>query len=144
MKAERSEAAIGEPDALEAALAPNTTVHEPYGPSVPPDADAVLRDLPSEFDSIEEVDAVARSLRRVALEYGALFLALLLAVPLLSWLAPPWFTRPLWGGLTLNFLAVALLLYIVFVVIALAYTRFAEHVEDGMLGRREVEEGDDA
>ncbi|HZA20617.1 MAG TPA: hypothetical protein VE889_07180, partial [Actinomycetota bacterium] len=37
----------------------------------------------TEFDSIEEVDAVARSLRRVAIEYGTAITALLLVVPLL-------------------------------------------------------------
>lgn len=90
-----------------------------------------------EFDSIEEVDAAARSIRRVAVEYGILFVAMMIAVPVLSAVAPWWFARPLWGGLTLNFVAVAVLLHVVFVGVAIAFVRFANHVEDEMLGRRE-------
>lgn len=93
----------------------------------------------TEFDSIEEVDAVARSLRRVALEYGMLLLAVLVAVPVLSAAAPWWFARPVLGGLTLGFLMVAVLLHVVFIGIAAAYTRFANHIEDEMLGRPETE-----
>ena len=91
----------------------------------------------AEFDSIEEVDAVARSVRRVAIEYALVFLALVLAVPVLSKLSTWWFARPLWGGLTLNFLAVIVFLHVVFIVIGIAYSRFADHIEDEMLGRPE-------
>jgi uncharacterized membrane protein (DUF485 family) len=90
----------------------------------------------AEFDSVEEVDGVARSVRRVAIRYGLVFLAFFMAVPVLSALAPMWFARPIWGGLTLNFLAVALLLHIVLIVLAVAYARFADHIEEEMLGRR--------
>lgn len=92
----------------------------------------------AEFDSIEEVDAVARSVRRVAIEYALAFLALLLAVPVLSKLSPWWFARPIWGGFTLNFLAMIALLYVVFIVIGIAYARFADHIEEEMLGRPEA------
>jgi uncharacterized membrane protein (DUF485 family) len=91
----------------------------------------------AEFDSIEEVDAVARSVRRVAIRYALAFLALVLAVPLLSKLSTWWFARPVWGGLTLNFLAMIAFLYVGFMVIAIAYARFADHIEDEMLGRPE-------
>lgn len=91
----------------------------------------------TDFDSIEEVDAVARSLRRKALQYAAVILVLLLAVPLFAWIGPDWFSRPVWGGFTLNFLTVAVLLHVAFVVVAVAFTGVANRSEDEMLGRPE-------
>jgi hypothetical protein len=91
----------------------------------------------TEFDSIEEVDAVARSLRRVAIEYGSAICGVLLVVPLLSLVAPWWFGRPILGGLTLNFLFVAAVLHVSFLVIALLFNRVASRSEEEMLGRLE-------
>jgi uncharacterized membrane protein (DUF485 family) len=94
----------------------------------------------TEFDSVEEVDAVARSLRRVALQYGSAILLVLLIVPVLSLVAPWWFARPILGGLTLNFLFVAVILHVAFLVAALLFNRVASRSEDEMLGRLEDEE----
>jgi len=91
----------------------------------------------ADFDSIEEVDAVARSVRKKGLQYSAAILLLLLTVPVLAWLGPRWFARPVWGGLTLNFLTVAVLLHFAFVVVAILYARVANRSEDEMLGRPE-------
>ncbi len=121
----------------------HSTVQPPQEPFRHPSTTAEPSQIPpsltgeAEFDSIEEVDAVARSVRRVAIEYALACFALLLAVPVLSKLSPWWFARPLWGGLTLNFLAMIAFLYVVFIVIAIAYARFADHIEDEMLGRPE-------
>ncbi|HZK50833.1 MAG TPA: hypothetical protein VFD47_04625 [Actinomycetota bacterium] len=89
----------------------------------------------AEFDSLEEVDAVVRTLRRRALQYALLVGAMLLTVPLLALGAPWWFARPVWGGLTLNFITVAVLLNVAFLLIGLAYNRVASRSEDEMLGR---------
>jgi uncharacterized membrane protein (DUF485 family) len=102
------------------------------------DAYKVPEDL--EFDSIEEVDAVARSLRRVAIEYAALIGVVLLGVPVLSLVAEWWFARPILGGLTFNFMTVALGLHLAFIVVAILYTRIAQRSEDEMLGRLEGRE----
>lgn len=121
----------------------HSTVQAPQEPFRNPSTAGELSQIPpsltgeAEFDSIEEVDAVARSVRRVAIEYAMAFLALLLAVPVLSKLSTWWFARPLWGGLTLNFLAMIAFLHVVFIVIGIAYVRFANHIEDEMLGRPE-------
>jgi uncharacterized membrane protein (DUF485 family) len=93
-----------------------------------------------EFDSIEEVDAVARSLRRVAIEYAALIVGVLLLVPILSLLAEWWFARPILGGLTFNFMTVAFGLHLAFIAVAILYTRIAHRSEDEMLGRLEGRE----
>ena len=102
------------------------------------DAPRAPEDL--EFDSIEEVDAVARSLRRVAIEYAAVIVGVLLLVPLLSLIAEWWFARPILGGLTLNFMTVAFGLHLAFIAVAILYTRIAHRSEDEMLGRLEGRE----
>jgi uncharacterized membrane protein (DUF485 family) len=104
------------------------------------DLDATRAPDDLEFDSIEEVDAVARSLRRVAIEYAALIVGVLLLVPMLSLVAEWWFARPVLGGLTFNFMTVALGLHVAFIVVAILYTRIAHRSEDEMLGRLESEE----
>lgn len=91
----------------------------------------------AEFDSIEEVDAVARTLRRVALQYACAVIAIFLAVPLLSLLSPWWSSTRVWGGFTPNFLTVAVGLHIVLVLVGLLYNRDANRSEDEMLGRPE-------
>lgn len=91
----------------------------------------------TDFDSIEEVDAVARILRKKAIQYSAVILLALLTVPVLAWLAPRWFARPIWGGLTPNFLTVAVLLHLAFVVVAIVFAHVANRSEDEMLGRPE-------
>ena len=89
----------------------------------------------AEFDSLEEVDAVVRTLRRVGIQYALVVITILLAVPLLALAGPWWFARPVWGGLTLNFISVAVLLHVVFLGAALGYNRVASRSEDEMLGR---------
>jgi uncharacterized membrane protein (DUF485 family) len=89
----------------------------------------------AEFDSLEEVDAVVRTLRRTGIQYGLAIVVVLIAVPLLALVAPWWFARPIWGGLTLNFIAVAAGLNVAFLLIAIAHTRVANRSEDEMLGR---------
>jgi hypothetical protein len=91
----------------------------------------------TEFDTIEEVDAVARSLRRVTIEYGTGICVVLLVVPVLSLVAPWWFGRAIFGGLTLNFLFVAVMLHVIFLIVALLFNRVASRSEDEMLGRLE-------
>lgn len=96
-----------------------------------------LEEQEEEFDSFEEVDAVARSLRRVALQYLAVVISILLAVPLLSLLSPWWWLKRFWGGMTLNFFTVAIGLHVAMIVMAVLYTRIANRSEDEMLGRPE-------
>jgi len=100
-----------------------------------PDEPVVSRLDEAEFDSLEEVDAVVRTLRRTGIQYGLMVVAMLLAVPVLALEAPWWFARSVWGGLTLNFITVAAALNVAFLVIALVHNRVANRSEDEMLGR---------
>lgn len=100
-----------------------------------PDEPVVARLDEAEFDSLEEVDAVVRTLRRTGMQHALLVVAMLLAVPLLALGAPWWFARPVWGGFTLNFITVAAVLNVAFLLIGLAYNRVANRSEDEMLGR---------
>jgi hypothetical protein len=89
----------------------------------------------AEFDSLEEVDAVVRTLRRTGIQYGLIVVLVLMMVPLLALGAPWWFARAVWGGLTLNFIAVAVVLNVGFLLAALLFNRVANRSEDEMLGR---------
>ena len=99
------------------------------------DEPVVARLDEAEFDSLEEVDAVVRTLRRTGMQHALLVVVMLLAVPLLALGAPWWFARPVWGGFTLNFITVAAVLNVAFLLIGLAYNRVANRSEDEMLGR---------
>jgi len=89
----------------------------------------------AEFDSPEEVDAVVRTLRRTGIQYGLVVVLVLMMVPLLALGAPWWFARAVWGGLTLNFIAVAVVLNVGFLLAGLLFNRVANRSEDEMLGR---------
>jgi hypothetical protein len=110
---------------------------DPSGSSVP-HVSSTGSDLDrgdAEFDSFEEVDAVARSLRRVAFQYIGVAMALFLSIPVLSYLFPWWSLKRIWGGLTPNFLTVAIGLHTVMIAVAMIYNRVANRSEDEMLGR---------
>lgn len=89
---------------------------------------------PGDFDSIEEVDAAARSILRVALELAALFCAALFSVPLLSRIAERW-SEPVWGGLSLNFIATAFVIPLLLLGSCALFARAADRIEEDMLGR---------
>lgn len=90
-----------------------------------------------EFDTIEEVDAVYRAQRKLSFTYGALFLLVTVTIPLLSVTAEWWYGKPVWGGVTLNYLVVALFYHLAYIALGLAYTLQANKLEDEMLGQQE-------
>lgn len=89
-----------------------------------------------EFDTVEEVDAVYRAQRKLSFTFGALFLLVTVTIPVLSTTAEWWYGRPVWGGLTLNYLVVAVFYHLAYILIALAYTLQANKLEDEMLGKQ--------
>lgn len=117
---------------------PYRAAHAPHGPleaRIEGEDPFELSIDAADHDSVEEVDAVVRGLRRRAIRYAFLLVTAMVAVPILAVLSPPWFAAPIWGGVTLNFLALAVVLPGIFVLIAFIYERFASHVESQMLGR---------
>lgn len=87
-----------------------------------------------EFDTIAEVDACYRAQRRLSFTYGAIFLGVTLTIPVLTITADAWNNQPVWGGFTLNYLVVAVLYHVFYVLLGLAYTIQANRLEDGILG----------
>lgn len=90
---------------------------------------------PEEFDTPEEVDAVFRAQRRISFTYGGVFLALTLMIPLLSSTSDYWNDVPVWGGFTLNYLVVAVLFHLFYIVLAVAYTLQSNRLEEELLDR---------
>ena len=89
---------------------------------------------PEEFDGPAEVDAAARTQRRIALGYGLVFVVATLSVPLLSLALPWWSGARLVGGMSPSFVVVAVGLYLFFLVLGIAAATLARSVEDRMLG----------
>lgn len=92
--------------------------------------------MAKETDTIADVDRVFRKQRRLTFSYAAVFFFLVFLIPYLSLKAEWWYGRPLWGGLTPNFLVVALLFHVVYWLMGLLYTIQANRLEDELLGRQ--------
>ena len=90
----------------------------------------------AEFDTPEEVEAVFRAQRRLALRYAGLFFAVTLALPVVSFLEPAWTERPLLGGFTMAGLAMTVVYPLFCVLLGLSYALEASRMEESLLGRR--------
>jgi hypothetical protein len=96
-----------------------------------------------EFDSPAEVDAAARTQRRIAGGYAAVFLLVTFAVPVLTLALPWWSQARLPGGMTPSFLVAAVGLYAFFLALGIAAATLARTVEDRMLGAAPDDDPDD-
>lgn len=85
-------------------------------------------------DTPAEVDAAFRTLRRVAVTYFIVFLAVVAAFPVLTMTLDWWTESRLLGELSPAFLAAAVGLYVVFAVIGIAAATLSSSVESRMLG----------
>ncbi len=93
-----------------------------------------MRAEPEVQDTPAEVDAAFRTLRRVALTYFSVFLAVVAAFPVLTMTLDWWTESRLLGELSPAFLAAAVGLYVVFAVIGIAAATLSSSVESRMLG----------
>ncbi|GAA1449740.1 hypothetical protein ACFP47_00060 [Nesterenkonia lacusekhoensis] len=93
-----------------------------------------MRAEPEVQDTPAEVDAAFRTLRRVAVTYFIVFLAVVAAFPVLTMTVDWWTESRLLGELSPAFLAAAVGLYVVFVVIGVAAATLSSSVEARMLG----------
>lgn len=85
-------------------------------------------------DTVAEVDATFRTLRRVAVGYFVVFVLGVVAFPVLSLTLDWWSTARLVGGMSPGFLVAAFGLYVFFAVLGLAAARLSSAVEHRMLG----------
>lgn len=93
-----------------------------------------MRAEPEVQDTPAEVDAAFRTLRRVAVTYFIVFLAVVAAFPVLTMTLDWWTESRLLGDLSPAFLAAAVGLYVVFAVIGVAAATLSSSVEQRMLG----------
>lgn len=101
-----------------------------------------MRAEPEVQDTPAEVDAAFRTLRRIAVTYFIVFLAVVAAFPVLT-IALEWWTESrLLGELSPAFLAAALGLYAVFAVLGIAAATLSSSVESRMLGGTGAENSD--
>ncbi|ANC30803.1 hypothetical protein [Isoptericola dokdonensis] len=85
-------------------------------------------------DTVAEVDATFRTLRRVAVGYFVVFVLGVAAFPVLSLTLDWWSQARLLGGMSPGFLVAAFGLYVFFAVLGLAAARLSSAVEHRMLG----------
>lgn len=93
---------------------------------------------PEVQDTPAEVDAAFRTLRRIAVTYFILFVAVLASFPVLT-MTLGWWTESRIGGLSPAYLAAAVGLYVVFAVIGIAAATLSSSVESRMLGGTSAE-----
>ncbi|WP_211233293.1 hypothetical protein [Brevibacterium album] len=86
-------------------------------------------------DTAAEVDAAFRTVRRIAVTYFLVFLALLISFPVLT-MTLAWWTESRVLGFSPAFLTAALGLYAAFAVVGVAAATLASSVESRMLGGR--------
>ncbi|GAA3055177.1 MULTISPECIES: hypothetical protein [Actinomycetes] len=93
---------------------------------------------PEVRDTPAEVDAVFRTLRRIAATYFVVFLLLVAAFPVLTMTLDWWSEAQLVGHLSPGFLTAGVGLYVVFAVIGIAAATLSSSVESRMLGHAGV------
>jgi hypothetical protein len=94
---------------------------------------------PEEFDGPAEVEASARTQRRIAIGYGLVFMLGILAVPVLALTLPWWSGSRLIGGMSPSFVTVAGGLYLFFLLLGISVATLAHSVEGRMLGSSDDE-----
>lgn len=98
-------------------------------------------ETPEVRDTPAEVDAVFRTLRRIAATYFVVFLLLVAAFPVLTMALDWWSEAQLVGHLSPGFLTAGIGLYVVFAVIGIAAATLSSSVESRMLGDAGVGHG---
>lgn len=81
-------------------------------------------------DTIESVDIVFRAQRKLSFTYGAIFFGVTLAIPASSVWWEGWYSVPIWGGFTANYLFVSLLYYVFLWTMAWTYSKQADRLDE--------------
>jgi uncharacterized membrane protein (DUF485 family) len=82
------------------------------------------------MDTMETVDAVFKSQRRLSFTYGAIFFGVTLAIPAGSVWVESWYANPIWGGFTMNYLFVSLLYFVFLWAMAWSFSVQADKLDD--------------
>jgi uncharacterized membrane protein (DUF485 family) len=89
-------------------------------------------------DTIANVDIVFRAQRKLSFTYGAIFFAVTLFIPAASVAWPMWYSTPIWGGFTLNYLTVSILYFVFLWVMAWSYSQQADKLDASLHIEEEV------
>ncbi|HHW13555.1 MAG TPA: DUF485 domain-containing protein [Firmicutes bacterium] len=84
-------------------------------------------------ETMERVERIFRKQRRLTFSVAVVFFACIFLIPYLTINAEWWYGRPVWGGLTPNFLVVGILFHIVYWLMGLFYTIHANRLEEEAL-----------
>ena len=84
-------------------------------------------------DTIESVDVVFRAQRKLSFTYGAVFFAVTLAIPASSVWWEGWYSVPIWGGFTANYLFVSLFYYVFLWTMAWTYSKQADKLDERLM-----------
>jgi uncharacterized membrane protein (DUF485 family) len=85
------------------------------------------------IDTLETVDTVFRSQRKLSFSYGAVFFGVTLAIPALSVWVPGWYSTPIWGGFTANYFVVSLAYFVFLWVMAWTYSKQADKLDEQLM-----------
>ncbi len=85
------------------------------------------------IDTLETVDTVFKTQRKLSFTYGAWFFAVTLAIPALSIWAPAWYATPIWGGFTANYFVVSLAYFVFLWVMAWTYSKQADKLDEQLM-----------
>ena len=107
----------------------DTTTHAPAALS----ADGRQIQHGDHIDTIESVDTVFRAQRKLSFTYGAVFFAVTLAIPASSVWWEAWYSVPIWGGFTANYLFVSLLYFVFLWVMAWTYSKQADRLDETLM-----------
>lgn len=100
-----------------------------------------------DYDMPADVDASFRTVRKVAVGHFAVFLCVVVGVPVLTLTVDWWSGGRLIGGMSPSFVMAAFGLYVFFFALAAAAATLSNGVEERMLGAQErepVDESDDS
>jgi len=85
------------------------------------------------MDTLDTVDVVFREQRKLSFTYGAIFFAVTLAVPAMTNWVEGWYSVPIWGGFTANYLFVSLLYYLFLWGMAWTYSKQADKLDEKLM-----------
>lgn len=84
-------------------------------------------------DTIESVDIVFRAQRKLSFTYGAVFFAVTLGIPAASVWWEGWYSVPIWGGFTANYLFVSIIYFVFLWVMAWTYSKQADKLDESLM-----------